>query len=611
MTFLPIVGRELRVAARRGATHWARFALTALVSLVMANYFAISGLGNPPSIGRTAFEWLLGAAFVLACAGCTLTADTLSAERREGTLGLLFLTDLRPWDVTLGKLTSAGLGAVYAGIAFVPLLMIPLLAGGVTALEAARTGLALLTILLLALTAGLAVSARELDRVRALRRAALWMVGAVILPVLPAWYGALLPAVRAFVGLVALLLYALVIGRLASARGMNRARLLPRTIMWVMGPVIVAVLADWLGTSSFAASISLLSPVTTVLRAQDTAYRVAPMDFWVSLGIQFLHAGLLLLWAGACLRRQVIESVVQPPPRPRISSKEPEVYSSDPFSTASYLAVNPPKPPEPAPGRPFDEARPLRWLVRRQPGQQALCWTAAVLWVVSSHYYLVLSYLGLGPRGGTLPLAWYLFPHLSWIGDALMAWAACRFFFDARRSGELELLLTTPVGAQAMISEHWAAMRRLLRWPLVLVMLPLVLLAGIAFLEPVRALSGSGAASQIYTRLYALGHTCEILLTVLALNGLGMWRGLQARRLFSAVGLTVALAAGLPMMIHFLWQVIVRLYFTSGGIFSSGNVVWLLGCFPIIYATLLGLTYWVHRRLRRGLLAEPTRLDWR
>ncbi|HQU46125.1 MAG TPA: hypothetical protein PK867_25150, partial [Pirellulales bacterium] len=44
-----------------------------------------------------------------------LTADCISSERREGTLGLLFLTDLRGHDVVLGKLVVAGLGAFYYG----------------------------------------------------------------------------------------------------------------------------------------------------------------------------------------------------------------------------------------------------------------------------------------------------------------------------------------------------------------------------------------------------------------------------------------------------------------------------------------------------------------
>ena len=38
-----------------------------------------------------------------AIAGLVLTADCISQERREGTLGLLFLTDLRGPDVALGN----------------------------------------------------------------------------------------------------------------------------------------------------------------------------------------------------------------------------------------------------------------------------------------------------------------------------------------------------------------------------------------------------------------------------------------------------------------------------------------------------------------------------
>ena len=36
-------------------------------------------------------------------AGVFLTADCLSEEKREGTLGLLFLTSLKGYDVVLGK----------------------------------------------------------------------------------------------------------------------------------------------------------------------------------------------------------------------------------------------------------------------------------------------------------------------------------------------------------------------------------------------------------------------------------------------------------------------------------------------------------------------------
>src|SRR5439155_16819603 len=101
------------------------------------------------------FHWLLGTVFLFTCAAFTLTVDSISAERREGTLGLLFLTKLRSWDVTAGKLATAGLNAIYAVLALVPILMLPLLAGGITAGEAVRSGLAVLATLLFALAAGL------------------------------------------------------------------------------------------------------------------------------------------------------------------------------------------------------------------------------------------------------------------------------------------------------------------------------------------------------------------------------------------------------------------------------------------------------------------------
>ena len=97
MTFLPIVERELRVAARRKATTWTRFfaALTALVVggvLLTANQRHLSA----PYVGQQLFMAVSILAFGFALlAGIFLTADCLCSERRDGTLGLLFLTDLR------------------------------------------------------------------------------------------------------------------------------------------------------------------------------------------------------------------------------------------------------------------------------------------------------------------------------------------------------------------------------------------------------------------------------------------------------------------------------------------------------------------------------------
>ena len=110
MTFLPIVGRELRVTARRRGTYWNR-ALSALAAiLIFGGALIFEAQAPPKELGQHVFNILSGL-FLLSglAAGVRYTADCLSEEKREGTLGLLFLTDLRGYDVVLGKLAATSL----------------------------------------------------------------------------------------------------------------------------------------------------------------------------------------------------------------------------------------------------------------------------------------------------------------------------------------------------------------------------------------------------------------------------------------------------------------------------------------------------------------------
>ncbi|PYK98616.1 MAG: hypothetical protein DME19_11890 [Verrucomicrobia bacterium] len=123
MIFLPIVDRELRVAARRPITYWTRLAFAmagaGVVSLALL-YASVAGTGAA-GIGGGLFYFLsLLALGFSALAGVFLTADCLSEERREGTLGLLFLTDLKGYDVVFGKLLERSLSACHGLIAIFP-----------------------------------------------------------------------------------------------------------------------------------------------------------------------------------------------------------------------------------------------------------------------------------------------------------------------------------------------------------------------------------------------------------------------------------------------------------------------------------------------------------
>jgi ABC-type transport system involved in cytochrome c biogenesis permease component len=159
--FLPIVERELRVAARQPRTWWLRVLTTALaLALFCFMLVAIGQSRNLSFVGREVFivlSWL-GMIYAL-LAGPVATADCLSRERREGTLGLLFLTDLQSYDVVLGKMAAASLNIVLDLLAALPVAAMPMLMGGVSLGQLGSVALALVNIVFLSLAVGACASA--------------------------------------------------------------------------------------------------------------------------------------------------------------------------------------------------------------------------------------------------------------------------------------------------------------------------------------------------------------------------------------------------------------------------------------------------------------------
>src|SRR3954451_3574585 len=164
MTVLPIVARELRVASRRRGTYWVRTGAALAVIILGTWFFLMMQREAPHEIGQVLFGILTGSA-VLYCllSGVRSTADCLSEEKREGTLGLLFLTDLKGYDVVLGKLCSTGLNTVYGILAAFPILGIALIGGGITGAEFLRAALALLNVIFYAHSLGLVISVSSIN----------------------------------------------------------------------------------------------------------------------------------------------------------------------------------------------------------------------------------------------------------------------------------------------------------------------------------------------------------------------------------------------------------------------------------------------------------------
>jgi hypothetical protein len=171
--FLPIVERELRVASRKRSTFWVRVAAALVALLIGSAFLALSALGrsgfSSSMIGRGLFGALtwIGLAATLS-AGLFFTSDCLSEEKREGTLGFLFLTDLSGYDVVLGKLLAMSVRGFYALLAVFPVLAVTLLMGGVTGAQFWKTALALLNALFVSMVGGLFVSAISRDSQKAL-----------------------------------------------------------------------------------------------------------------------------------------------------------------------------------------------------------------------------------------------------------------------------------------------------------------------------------------------------------------------------------------------------------------------------------------------------------
>jgi hypothetical protein len=159
MTFLPVVDRELRAAARRRGTYWSRLA-AAVAGWGAAAWILLAADQAAAPVGAIVFQVLAALVFAYAAVGGLLpTSDCLSEEKREGTLGLLFLTDLTGCDVVFGKLASTSVKTIYGMLAVVPALAVSLVMGAVTQGEVLRVVVVALNLLFFFASVGLFASA--------------------------------------------------------------------------------------------------------------------------------------------------------------------------------------------------------------------------------------------------------------------------------------------------------------------------------------------------------------------------------------------------------------------------------------------------------------------
>ena len=518
MTFLPLFERELRTRARNRATYWTRFAAVLVGAIVCVPELLSGNFGTTAgSSGKFIFNGIVVIGFLLACCGSFLTADVLSRERRDGTLGLLLLTRVRRLDILIGKFGAAGLTSICALAALLPLLMIPVLAGGITGGEAFRKGLALLNSLFLALAAGLWASAGSLDQSRAIGRTVRMMIALVILP------------------------------------------------------VVVEGVLQVVFESVRSAHNPILGSIFTLLAAGDSNYNSSPVTYWLSLFLVHIAAWALLVTAGKFLRD---------------ATRSDDEIIPDRFIGDENYKSQKRKWPLAWAGRQRD---PIEYLSKRQRGVKGTLWAAALIGLFLQFGTHIMMPFGLLSILRWLPI--------NLISGALLAWGLSRFMMELRRSGALELLITTPVGAKSLVASHWNGLKQLLRWPVLVMLLPYALQILIVAFGGGTSWSPERMLQQSAFILFGLLNT---FFGVAALCWTAIWFGFKARDQFTAIVWTVALAKGVPFIIYLISQGLFTTGLISRGISMPYDVRWYM---PQLLTLLyyVRLMVWVKTRFLEAL----------
>lgn len=407
MTLLPVVEREFRVAARETNTYRVRF-MAAFVTILFSSFslwMVRVFFGAHPIPPRELFVILTWLEFVfVVIAGFSLTCDSISEEKRDATLGLLFLTDLKGYDVVLGKLVVAGVRGFYSLIATVPVLALPLMLGGTNLSELARTTTTLGLTLFLSMAVGIAIS--------------VWM------------------------------------RRGWTAFGLSASVLL---ILALVLPLYSEFVRAYFRNTYLAHLIELPSPSYAMSMSFRSATGLSGYGYSTSLSLLALTA--IVAIASAAL---VTPHVWKDRPPTRYFASVLEFLRGWKFGTKRVRLEF---------RRRLLNVNPVFWLSRREQVSSPGLMGSIVVCGLIAGWFSSRDWSAKGWQGNVI------IPFLSWIvcGSLVHLLILLRIpvlaaerFGDDRRSGALELILSTPIPVRAVLSGHWMALRRYLAGPIVL-----------------------------------------------------------------------------------------------------------------------------------------------
>jgi ABC-type transport system involved in multi-copper enzyme maturation permease subunit len=396
MAFVSIAERELRVAARKRATYVLRV-FSSGTGLVVTGFtlWVITLFGGAAIPGNYLFLALSWIAFGCACLfGCGVTADVISEEKREGTLGLLFLTPLRGHSIVLGKFSAHGLRTLYSVLAIIPVMALPVLIGGTDIASLGRTTLAVIETLALSLVIGLFFSTL-------CRRG--WV-----------------------------------------ASGLSLTGLMTITVTL---PCLAVLLRAFRKPGSEL--LLLFSPSYALSMASWTARGLTANHFWRAIFVQSVEILLLLGLTSILIPLSWREAKVGKRTASIRSIWRGLKYGSRDFRArlrSKFLAINP-----------------ILWLCARQ-------WYPN-LFFVSMVALLGMAIVALGKKFADPKVTYdeFLLPVIMWLWVLPMLYVLFCFllavrgserFAADRKSGALELILSTPASVKTIIRGQWLALFR-------------------------------------------------------------------------------------------------------------------------------------------------------